>query len=311
MQRSVIVVERKAFQKENQNILQSLKFTCLIDNYKWRQLKLVSSREIKFWQFLFSKLMYTYRCWCMFHFLSQNKHFNLQQKYRNTHQFMNHLWKRVLYCHLQHHNNTIIKTQEDFFNKIFTSHFIAMIRKGLLKVCVWEGAGDRTETVIFWPPLLWPSTLCLSRSSDAQPEALGPPCWVLVFFTASYQQLLWSPNSIGVPEGPFDRAWLSLPHLVSLHSNSTATLTWLLSWLSYIIVQRPLDRPLDLWNGMIDRHPAEITVMQFTGHSLPVHQSMSVSWALPCPISSAKSTHTISFDYWPLECVTSFRCITL
>ena len=29
---------------------------------------------------------------------------------------------------------------------------------------------------------------------------------------------------------------------------------------------------------MFDRHPAEITVMQFTGHSLPVHQSMSVPW---------------------------------
>ena len=27
-----------------------------------------------------------------------------------------------------------------------------------------------------------------------------------------------------------------------------------------------------LWNGMFDRHQAEITVMQFTGHSLPVHQ---------------------------------------
>ena len=92
---------------------------------------------------------------------------------------------------------------------------------------------------------------------------------------------------------------------------SIVTVTWLLSWQSYIIVQRPLDRPLDLWNGMIDRYPAEITVMQFTGNSLPVHQSMSVSWALPCPISSAKSTHAISFDYWPLECVTSFRCITL
>ena len=91
----------------------------------------------------------------------------------------------------------------------------------------------------------------------------------------------------------------------------TATVTWLLSWLSYIIVQRPLDRPLDLWNGIIDRHRAEIIVMQFTGHSLPVHQSMSVSWALPCPISSTKSTHAISFDSWPLECVTSFQCITL
>ena len=29
---------------------------------------------------------------------------------------------------------------------------------------------------------------------------------------------------------------------------------------------------------MFDRHQAEITIMQFTGHSLPVHQSMSVSW---------------------------------
>ena len=38
----------------------------------------------------------------------------------------------------------MIKTQEDFCIKIFTSHFIARVRKGLLKVCMWEGAGDRT-----------------------------------------------------------------------------------------------------------------------------------------------------------------------
>ena len=29
---------------------------------------------------------------------------------------------------------------------------------------------------------------------------------------------------------------------------------------------------------MFDRHQAEITVMQFTGYSLPVYQSMSVPW---------------------------------
>ena len=62
------------------------------------------------------------------------------------------LWpnKYVLYRHLQHHNDTIIKTdtmirmQEDFFINTFTSHFIARVQKGLLKVCVREGAGDRT-----------------------------------------------------------------------------------------------------------------------------------------------------------------------
>ena len=71
---------------------------------------------------------------------------------------------------------------------------------------------------------------------------------------------------------------------LQLYCNSTRTL----SWLSYIIVQRPLDRPLYLWNRMLDRRQAEITVMQFRGHSLPVHQSMSVPW------ESFASSHFIS-----------------
>ena len=36
----------------------------------------------------------------------------------------------VLYCYLQHHNDTIIKTQEVFFRKICSSHFIARVEKG-------------------------------------------------------------------------------------------------------------------------------------------------------------------------------------
>ena len=68
-------------------------------------------------------------------------------------------------------------------------------------------------------------------------------------------------------------------HISSLSvSNSPTTARWLSSWLRYIIVQHPLDRPLDLWNRMFNCHQAEITVMQFTGHSLLVHQSMSVPW---------------------------------
>ena len=84
------------------------------------------------------------------------------------------------------------------------------------------------------------------------------------------------PNSSG-PQGPFGLMWLSLPHLISncLQLNSTGNQLELeLAWLRYIIVQCPLD----LWNRMFNRHQAEITVMQFTGHSLPVHQSMSVPW---------------------------------
>ena len=78
-------------------------------------------------------------------------------------------------------------------------------------------------------------------------------------------------------------------HISSISvSNSLQLKLGLLSWLSYIIVQRPLDRPLDLWNRMFNRHQVEITVMQFRGHSLPVPQSMRVSWDfLARPISSA------------------------
>ena len=100
-------------------------------------------------------------------------------------------------------------------------------------------------------------------------------------------------NSSG-PQAP--SAWCGFPyHISSITPSPTLLqlpvelqLAWLLSWLSYIIVQRPLDRPLDLWNRMFNRHQAEITVMQFRGHSLPVRQSMRVSWDfLARPISSA------------------------
>ena len=83
------------------------------------------------------------------------------------------------------------------------------------------------------------------------------------------------PNSSGLPEGPFGQgvAFLTTSRL-QLRPIFNSTGPWLPSWLRYIIVQRPLD----LWNRMFNRHQVEITVMQFTGHSLPVHQSKSVRW---------------------------------
>ena len=37
-----------------------------------------------------------------------------------------------------------------------------------------RGSWKPNRTVIYWPPLLWPSALCLSRSPDSQTEARGP-----------------------------------------------------------------------------------------------------------------------------------------
>ena len=55
-----------------------------------------------------------------------------------------------------------------------------------------------------------------------------------------------------------------------------------------------------LWNGMCDRHRAEITVMQFTGHSLPVHHFVTTQWDfLPCLILSAKLYFTL-VAFWTM-----------
>ena len=118
----------------------------------------------------------------------------------------------MLYAYLQHHNDTIIKTdtmiktQEDFFIKIFTSHFIARVEKGYSRFAyVRELETEHNWNIL--TPNLWPSTLCLSRSLMLNRRSRGPLCWLMASFTASYQQLLRSSNSIGVPEGPLGPVW--------------------------------------------------------------------------------------------------------
>ena len=97
-------------------------------------------------------------------------------------------------------------------------------------VPLWEGAGDRTETAIFWPQTYGRQRCAFLVLLMLNRRPWGPLCWVMAFFTASYQQLLWSPNSIRVPEGSFGRVWLSLPHLVYNSVRSlTATLTSVLT----------------------------------------------------------------------------------
>ena len=51
-----------------------------------------------------------------------------------------------------------------------------------------RGSWRPNRTAIYWPPLLWPSALCLSRSPDAQPEAQGPTPLDAAFSTASCHQ---------------------------------------------------------------------------------------------------------------------------
>ena len=76
-------------------------------------------------------------------------------------------------------------------------------------MCV-RGSWIPNRTAIYWPPLLWPSVLCLSRSPGRLNRRPGGPlCWVL----------------------------FSLPHLVSYSSD--LQLTDFLSSPSYKIAQLP------------------------------------------------------------------------
>ena len=61
------------------------------------------------------------------------------------------------------------------------------------------------------------------------------------------------------------------------------------------------------WNGMFDCHWAEITAMQFTGHSLPVHQSdctmgfYLVPYCQPSPPTPMEYATSASLEWhvWP------------
>ena len=119
-------------------------------------------------------------------------------------------------------------------------------------------------------PKLWPSALCLSRYPgllNRRPRAHSAGWWLSLL------------HLISIFSGPqLIRASWSLPPDVAFPTTSRLQLASTplarRTQLSYIIVRRPLD----LWNRMFNRHQAEMTVMQFRGHSLPVHQSKSVPW---------------------------------
>ena len=137
------------------------------------------------------------------------------------------------------------------FLEKYTSHFI-------WKGCVWEGVGDQTELQhIDVPSSSGHSIVSFSFSRVAQLEARGPRSLLgAVFSTASFLQLFWSPISLNFL-------------CTELYNSSTPTQ-------SLPITGHPNMHFCCLWNGMFDRHWAEITVMQFTGHSLPVHQFVTV-----------------------------------
>ena len=145
-------------------------------------------------------------------------------------------------------------------------------------------------------PLLWPSR-----------------CVFIVLLM--FNQRPWGPLHRGFSEGPLGRVWPSLPHLVSsclefcwqLHRGfprSASVGCGLPYHISSLTLwesagncfgtpnstelnnsSTPTRSPTGSLNRMFNRHQAEITVMQFRGYSLPVHDCNGTMRPSPCPIS--------------------------
>ena len=140
----------------------------------------------------------------------------------------------LLYCHLLIHAEIYIymldtyrhneqQTQEDFFIKIFTSHFICKGSKRLCGVLLWRP--NRNCNIL--TPLLWPSALCLSRSPgllNRRPKAHSAGCWFSLLHLIS---IFSGPQFIRAPMAP--SAWCGFPYHIS--SLTALQLNWL--WLDF------------------------------------------------------------------------------
>ena len=104
-----------------------------------------------------------------------------------------------------------IKTSEDFFRKICTSHFICKV------ACVRGSWRLNKDCNILTPTLMAISVVSFSLSWCS---TRGPGAHSAGFLYCTYHQLVWSPNSIGGPEGSF--CWV-----VAFPTTSCLQLVWL------------------------------------------------------------------------------------
>ena len=140
-------------------------------------------------------------------------------------------------------------------------------------------------------PLLWPSrcvfiVLLMLRST---PSGLSEGPLGLVW--PSLPHLVSYPLGVcwqllrGFSECSLGRVWPSLPHLVSTVWKSAGNCIGTPNSTELNNNSTPTRSPTGSLNRMFNRHQVEITVMQFRGYSLPVHDCNGTMRPSPCPIS--------------------------
>ena len=114
-----------------------------------------------------------------------------------------------LSTYMQNHNDTIIKTQEDFFITTLLQEF----EKGYSRFASERELETKQNWYILTPTLMAVSVVSFSFSRAAQPEAQRPTLLGDGFLFGILSATSLDLNSSG-PQGPFGLMWASLPHLV-------------------------------------------------------------------------------------------------
>ena len=173
-------------------------------------------------------------------------------------------------------NDARWKTQEDFFIKYFTSHFICKVSERVTQSLRVRGSWRPNITEIFWPRSYGRQGcvfLVLHGCSTGALKSAG--CWLSLLHRVYLLLQFYSPELARRTQ--LTGTQLSSVQFVGLilPSNSHAVIwTRLRNFFRYLATGMCHFR--FLWNSLCDRHRAEITVIQFWGHSLPVRQSMRV-----------------------------------
>ena len=135
----------------------------------------------------------------------------------------------MIYCH--NHNNTTKKKDER--RLLYKYMYLSLYCKGSKRVTQGlrvRGSWRPNRNCNILAPTLMAVNVVSFLFSWCSTGGPGPLWWVMVFFTASYQHLLWTPTHQG-PNGPFGLMWLSLKHVVynSVRSLTATNLTSLLT----------------------------------------------------------------------------------
>ena len=159
---------------------------------------------------------------------------------------------------MQNHNDDTIKTSDTVLRKIYLSLYL----KG-------RGSWRPNRTATFWPPLLWPSPFfscspgLLNRGPGAQ------PLWVLVFSTASYLQLVWSPTDYSGAEG-------SLCWVLAFSTASWLQLVWSPNWLNFLCTKLyNSSTPTFFWWHSFNLSTVKVIISWSTGCTCYLHRYIS------------------------------------